>query len=220
MKNKYSFPRINDLFDQFKSATVFSKIDLRSGFYQLKVREVDIPKMLSELGTFVVVFIDDILIYSKFELEHEEHLRIILQTLHEKIFYAKLSKCKFWLCEVMFLGFVVSVVGIRVDSKKIKLRNVNEIRSFHGLGGYYRRFIEGFSLIVAPMAKLLRKSTPFKWTKEQQASFEKLKSVVTQVPVLVQPKSRKDHVVYNDAYHTGLGCVLMQDGKVVAYASR
>ncbi|XP_052482975.1 uncharacterized mitochondrial protein AtMg00860-like [Gossypium raimondii] len=144
------------------------------------------------LNQFVVVFIDNILIYSKFEIEHDEHLRVVLRILHEKKLYAKLSKCEFWLYEVMFLGHVVSSEGIRVDPKKIEailhwkqLKNVNLIRSFLGLAEYYKRFLEGLSFIVAPMTKLLRKSEHFKWTKKQPDSFDKLKSVLTQSPILI-----------------------------------
>ncbi|KAA3474695.1 DNA/RNA polymerases superfamily protein [Gossypium australe] len=134
---------------------------------------------------------------------------------------------EFWLKEVMVLGHVVSVEGICVDLKKIEdilrwelLKSVLEIRSLFGLAGYYWRFGEGFSLIAAPLTKLLRKNTPFKWSDNQQAIFEKLKFVLAQAPVLIQPESRKDYVIYNDASHTNLSYVLMQDGKVVAYASR
>ncbi|KAL4291663.1 hypothetical protein GQ457_14G020350 [Hibiscus cannabinus] len=260
IKNKYPLPRIDDLFDQFQGASVFSKIDLRSGYYQLKVKDSDVFKtafrtryghyeflvmpfgltnapaafmdMMNRvfqpyLDQFVVVFIDDILVYSRSEDEHEEHLRIVLQTLRENQLYAKFSKCEFWLNEVVFLGHIVSAEGIRVDPKKIEAimdwkqpKNVSEVRSFLGLAGYYRRFVEGFSIIAAPLTKLLRKDVPFAWTETQQSSFDKLKMVLTEAPVLIQPESGKAYTVFSDASRTGLGCVLMQDGKVVAYASR
>ncbi|XP_016743234.1 uncharacterized protein [Gossypium hirsutum] len=127
----------------------------------------------------------------------------------------------------MFLGHIVSVDGICIDPKKIEAilnwkqpKNVSEIQSFLKLAGYYRRFVEGFSLIVALVTKLLRKIAPLKWTNEQQASFEKLNAVLTQAPVLIQPEPGKDYVVCSDASHSGLGCVLMQEGKVVACTSR
>ncbi|KAA3460485.1 DNA/RNA polymerases superfamily protein [Gossypium australe] len=260
IKNKYPLPRIDDLFDQLKGAAVFSKIDLRSGYHQLKVKEADIHKtafrtryghyeflvmpfgltnapaafmdMMNRvfqqyLDQFVVVFIDDILVYSRTEEEHDKHLRLVLQILREKQLYAKFSKCEFWLREVTFLGHVVSAEGIRVDPRKIEAvldwkppRSVAEIRSFLGLAGYYRRFVEGFSLIAAPMTKLLRKEVPFVWTEKQQESFDKLKKILTEAPVLIQPEAGKEYTVYCDASHTGLGCVLMQEGRVVAYASR
>ncbi|XP_043811844.1 uncharacterized protein LOC122723519 [Manihot esculenta] len=179
------------------------------------------------LDQFVVVFIDDILIYSKTKEEHDQHLRIVLQTLREKQLYAKLSKCEFWLNDISFLGHVVSAEGIRVDPKKIEAilewkppKNVAEIRSFLGLAGYYRRFVKGFSIIAAPLTKLLHKNVKYDWDDKCQKSFEKLKKMLTEAPVLTQPESGKDFVIYSDASHNGLGCVLMQEGKVVAYASR
>ena len=179
------------------------------------------------LDKFVVVFIDDILIYSKDETEHAEHLRIVLQTLRDKQLYAKFSKSEFWLREVGFLGHIVSGDGIRVDPSKISAivdwkppKNVTEVRSFLGLAGYYRRFVNEFSIIAAPMTRLLRKDVKFEWTEECQQSFEELKKLLTEAPVLVQPESGKEFVVYSDASLNGLGCVLMQEGKVVAYASR
>ncbi|PPZ39193.1 hypothetical protein C5P26_26220, partial [Escherichia coli] len=127
-----------------------------------------------------------------------------------KKLYAKLSKCDFWLNEIAFLGHIVSADGIRVDPKKIEAvmewkppRNTTEVRSFLGLAGYYRRFVKGFSLIAAPMTKLLHKNVRFDWNDKCQASFEKLKAMLTEAPVLTQPVSGKDFVVYSDASHNG-----------------
>ena len=119
---------------------------------------------------FVVVFIDDILVYSKDAQEHEQHLKIVLQTLREKKLYAKLNKCEFWLKEVSFLGYIVSAKGIKVDLTKIEAvvnwkppRNVTKVRSFLGLAGYYRRFMRGFSVVASPLTKLLRKGIKFEY---------------------------------------------------------
>ena len=260
VKNKYLLPRIEDLFDQLRGASVFSKIDLQSGYYQLRVKEVDVPKIAFRtcyshyeflvmpfgltnapaafmdlmnrvfhpyLDQFVVVFIDNILVYSKDAQEHEHHLRIVLQTLRENQLFAIISKCDFWLKEVSFLGHIVSAEGIRVDPVKIEAivnwkppRNVTEVRSFLGLAGYYRRFVQGFSVIASSLTRLLRKGVKFEWDDKCQSSFERLKEILIEAPVLIQPTSGRDYTVYSDASRIGLGCILMQDGKVVAYASR
>jgi hypothetical protein len=138
------------------------------------------------LDRFVVVFIDDILVYSKMMEEHEEHLRFVLGKLRSNQLYAKFSKCEFWLTEVAFLGHVISAGGVSFDPGKVKdvlnwitPATVSEIQSFLGLAGYYRRFIKDFSRIAKPMTKLLEKNKAFEWTKECQASFEELKKRLT-----------------------------------------
>jgi hypothetical protein len=211
IKNKYPLPKIDDLFDQLHGACVFSKIDLRSGYHQLKIRECDIPKtafvsryglyeytvmpfgltnapayfmypmnkvFMEYLNKFVMVFIDDILVYSRSEEEHEGHLRLVLQKLREHRLYAKLSKCEFWMKQVAFLGHVISKGGIYVDPSKVPHvlswnapTSVSDIRSFLGLAGYYQRFIEGFSKISKPMTKLLEKDKKFGWMPTCEASF-------------------------------------------------
>ncbi|KAG8485757.1 hypothetical protein CXB51_019149 [Gossypium anomalum] len=249
IKNKYPLPRIDDLFDQLKGASIFSKIDLRSGYYQLRVQDSDIPKTAFRtryghyeflvmpfgltnapavfmdlmnrifrpyLDWFVIVFIDDILVYSRDETEHAEHLRLVLQILRDKQLYAKFSKCEFWLKGVSFLGHVVSASGIRVDPNKILAvldwkppRNITEVRSFLGLAGYYRRFVKSFSTIATPMTRLLQKDVKFDWSEKCQKSFDQLKTYLTEALILVQPESGKEFVIYSDASLLGLGCVLM-----------
>ena len=176
---------------------------------------------------FVVVFIHDILVYSKDAQEHEQDMKIVLQMLRERKLYAKLNKCEFWLKEVSFLGHIMLAEGIRVDLTKIEAvvnwkppRNVTEVRSFLGLASYYRRFVIGFFIIVSSLTKLLRKGIKFEWTDKCQNSFEQLKGMLVEAPVLTQPTSGKEYTLYSDASIIGLGCVLMQDGKVVAYASK
>nr|AAO45752.1 pol protein [Cucumis melo subsp. melo] len=260
VKNRYPLPRIDDLFDQLQGATVFSKIDLRSGYHQLRIKDEDVPKTAFRsryghyqfivmsfgltnapavfmdlmnrvfrefLDTFVIVFIDDILIYSKTEAEHEEHLRMVLQTLRDNKLYAKFSKCEFWLKQVSFLGHVVSKAGVSVDPAKIEAvtgwtrpSTVSEVRSFLGLAGYYRRFVENFSRIATPLTQLTRKGAPFVWSKACEDSFQTLKQKLVTAPVLTVPDGSGNFVIYSDASKKGLGCVLMQQGKVVAYASR
>ncbi|KAL0560765.1 hypothetical protein IC582_001178 [Cucumis melo] len=260
IKNRYPLPRIDDLFDQLQGATVFSKIDLRSGYHQLRIKDEDVPKTAFRsryghyefivmsfgltnapavfmdlmnrvfrefLDTFVIVFIDDILIYSKTEAEHEEHLRMVLQTLRDNKLYAKFSKCEFWLKQVSFLGHVVSKDGVSVDPAKIEAvtgwtrpSTVSEVRSFLGLAGYYRRFVDNFSRIATPLTQLTRKGAPFVWSKACEDSFQTLKQKLVTAPVLTVPDGSGSFVIYSDASKKGLGCVLMQQGKVVAYASR
>ncbi|GJV06625.1 putative reverse transcriptase domain-containing protein [Tanacetum coccineum] len=229
VKNRYPLSRIDDLFDQLQGSSIYSKIDLRSGYHQLRVREQDIPKTAFRtryghyefqvmpfgltnapavfmdlmnrvckpyLDKFVIVFIDDILIYSKNEKEHEEHLKAILELLKKEQLYAKFSKCEFWIPKVQFLGHVIDSRGIHVDPAKIESikdwaspKTPTEIRQFLGLAGYYRRFIEGFSKIA-------------------------------NAPILALPEGSEEFVIYCEASHKGLGVVLMQREKVIAYASR
>ncbi|WVZ84473.1 hypothetical protein U9M48_031503, partial [Paspalum notatum var. saurae] len=240
-------------------ATVFFKIDLRSGYHQIKVQEEDVPKtafstryglyeylvmsfgltnapaffmylmnsvFMNELDKFVVVFIDDILVYSKNEKEHEEHLRIVLSRLREHKLYAKFSKCVFWLKEVAFLGHILLAKGVAVDPSKVEdvlnwkqPQTVTEIRSFLGLAGYYRRFIKDFSRISKPMTALTQKNAKFAWSPKCEEAFGTLKKLLTSAPVLAQPDITKPFDVYCDAFGSGLGCVLMQEGRVIAYAS-
>jgi hypothetical protein len=260
IKNKYPLSRIDILFDQLAGAKVFSKIDLRSGYHQIKIKPSDIPKIafstryelyeylvmsfgltntsayfmylinsvfLPELDKFVVVFIDDILIYSKTEEDHADHLCIVLQRLRDHRLYTKFSKCEFWLDSVKFLGHTISSKGISVDPTKVQEvmdwkppTSVRQIRSFLGLTGYYRRFIPDFSKIAKPMTELLKKEIKFHWDDKCEEAFHTLRKLLTTAPVLAQPDSTKPFDVYCDASGTGLGCVLMQNNQVIACASR
>jgi hypothetical protein len=224
IKNKYPLPRIDDLFDQLQGAKYFSKIDLRSGYHQLRIKEADIQKtafvtryeqyeftvmsfgltnapaffmnlmnkvFMEELDKFVMVFIDDILIYSKNREDHKRHLRIILGKLRAHQLYAKLSKCEFWLEKIAFLGHILTAEGIEVDPSKVEAvskwrqpTNVSEVRSFLGMAGYYRRFIKGFSSIARPMTELLKKDHKFVWTPKCEGSFQIIKEKLTTAPVL------------------------------------
>ena len=179
------------------------------------------------LDKFVIVFIDDILVYSKTYDEHQQHLRIVLQTLREHQLYAKREKCDFWMTKVKFLGHLISNNGISVDPSKVEAvlnwerpKTVTEIRSFLGLAGYYRRFIQNFSRIASPMTRLTRKGAKFEWTVECDAAFQELKEKLTTAPVLAVPNPEEPYVVFTDASSKGLGCVLMQHDRVIAYGSR
>ncbi|GJZ68629.1 putative reverse transcriptase domain-containing protein [Tanacetum coccineum] len=179
------------------------------------------------LDKFVIVFIDDILIYSKNKQEHAEHLKLILELLKKEQLYAKFSKCEFWIPKVQFLGHVIDSQGIHVDPAKIESvkdwaspKSATEIRQFLGLAGYYRRFIEGFSKIAKPMTKLTQKKIKFDWSDKAEAAFQLIKQKLCSAPILALPEGNEDFIAYCDASIKGLGAVLMQREKVIAYASR
>nr|GEY26615.1 putative reverse transcriptase domain-containing protein [Tanacetum cinerariifolium] len=235
VKNRYPLPRIDDLFDQLQGSSIYSKIDLRSGYHQVRVREQDILKTTFRtryghyefqvmpfrltnalavfmdlmnrvckpyLEKFVIVFIDDILIYSKNEKEHEEHLKAILRLPKEEKLYAKLSKCEFWISNVHFLGHVIDSRGIHVDPAKIESvkdwaspKTPTEIRQFLGLAGYYRRFIEGFSKIAKSMTKLTHKAIKFDCGKKEENVFQLIKQKLCSALILALPEGSEDFVV-------------------------
>ncbi|KAL6223443.1 hypothetical protein ACLB2K_006830 [Fragaria x ananassa] len=239
VKNKYLLPRIDDLFDQLRGASVFSKIDLRSGYHQLQIRDSDIAKTAFRsryghyefvvmpfgltnapvafidlmnrvfspyLDHFVIVFIDDILVYSKSEKEHAKHLRLILRTLRNAQLFAKFSKCEFWLDKVGFLGHVVSAEGVSVDPQKVEAvsnwkrpTTMTKICSFLGLAGYYRRFVQNISKIAAPLSGLTKKGVKFEWSDQCEQSFQELKNRLTSAPVLALPDDSGEYVVFCDA---------------------
>ena len=174
-----------------------------------------------------MVFVDDILIYSKFEEDHEGHLRIVLQTLREHQLYAKFNKCEFWLTKVRFLGHVVSTSGVSMDPEKVEVvmswerpKSVFEIHIFLGLVGYYRRFIEDFSRLAAAMTRLTQKEVKFEWNDLCEKAFQELKRRLTSAPILIILERGRRYTVYCDASKDRLGCVLMQSERVVAYGSR
>ncbi|GKE80701.1 putative reverse transcriptase domain-containing protein, partial [Tanacetum coccineum] len=260
VKNRYPLPRIDDLFDQLQGSSVYSKIDLRLGYHQLRIKEEDIPitafrtryghfefqvmpfgltntpAMFMDLmnrvckpylDKFVIVFIDDILVYSKDEEEHGKHLKIILELLKKERLYTKFSKCDFWLDSVQFLGHMIDRSGVHVDPAKIKAikswaasTTPTEVRQFLRLAGYYRRFIEGFSLISKSLTKLTQKDKKYEWGKEEEEGFQTLKQKLCSTSILALPEGTENFMVYCDASLKGYGAVLIQREKVIAYASR
>ncbi|GJW11083.1 putative reverse transcriptase domain-containing protein [Tanacetum coccineum] len=250
IKNRYPLSRINDLFDQLQGLSVYSNIDLRSGYHQLRIKEEHIsiiafrtryghfefqvmPFRLTNAPTvfmdlmnrvckpyldkFVIVFIDNILVYSKDEEEHGKHLKIILELLKKERLYAKFLKCDFWLDSVQFLGYVIDRSGVHVDPAKIKAikswaapMTPTEVRQFLGLARYYRRFIEGFSLISKPLTKLTLKNKKYEWGKEEEEAFQTLKEKLCSAPIIALPEGTEDFMVYCDASLKGYGAVLMQ----------
>jgi hypothetical protein len=229
---------------------VFSKVNLGSGYHQVRVKEEDIPKTAFKtryghyeflvmsfgltnapvvfmdtmnrvfhgyLDQFTVVFIDDILIYSRMSEEHEEHLWKALERLRREKLYHKLEKCKLWLDSVSFLEHVISGEGVAVDSEKMKA--VVEW-TFLGLASCYRSFIESLSKLSGPLTALTGKNAHFVWKDECEQYFQELKRRLVIAPMLALPTESGNFVVYSDASKKGLGCVLMQNGNVIAYASR
>ena len=259
VKYRHPIPHLDDMLDELHGACLFSKIDLRSGYHQIRMKEGDewktafktkfglyewlvMPFGLTNapstfmnlmnhvfrpfIGKFVVVYFDDILVYSKNLIEHQEHLNQVFQTLRKDKLFANMEKCTFCLDSVVFLGFVVGVDGMRVDEEKVKAirdwptpKNVNEVRSFHGLASFYRRFVKDFSTIVAPLNELVKKGVSFKWGNAQEHAFSTLKGKLTNSPVLVLPDFSKVFEVECDASGIGIGAVLMQDSKPIAYFS-
>ena len=179
------------------------------------------------LDKFVIVFINDILIYSKTQEKHKKHLRMVLQMLREYQLYAKFSKCEFWLDYVAFLGHMISKEGVMVDPGKVTVvrewkqpKNGNEVSSFLGLAGYYKKFVKGFPKIALPLTSLTCKGKKFEWTKQCEQSFQELKEKLMSTPVLTIPEGTDGFVIYNNASKMGLGTILMQHDKVVVYASK
>ncbi|GKD06025.1 reverse transcriptase domain-containing protein, partial [Tanacetum coccineum] len=260
VKNRYPLPRIVDLVDQLQCSSTYSKIDLRLGYHQLRVRDEDIPKTAFRtryrhyefqvmpfgltnalavfmdlmnrvckpyLDKFMIVFIDDILIYSRNKEEHAYHLRIILELLKKEKLYAKFSKCDFWISIVQFLKHVIDSQEIHVDPAKIEAvkdwaspTTPTEIRQFLGLASYYRRFIEGFLKIAKSLTELTQKNKKYIRGENQELAFQLLKQKLCEAPILALPEGNNDFVVYCDASHQGLRAVLMQREKVIVYASR
>nr|GFB24623.1 putative reverse transcriptase domain-containing protein [Tanacetum cinerariifolium] len=200
IKNRYPLPRIDDLFDQLQGSSIYSKIDLRSGYHQLRVREEEIPKTAFRTR------------YGHYEFQ----VMSFGLTNAPAIFMDLMNRIP----RVQFLGHVIDSRGIHVDPAKIESvkdwaspKTPTEIRQFLGLAGYYRRFIEGFSKIAKPMTKLTQKKVMFDWGDKQEAAFQLLKQKLCSAPILALPEGAKDFVAYCDASHKGLGAVLMQREK-------
>ena len=264
VKNSYPLPLVDELFDRLHGAKYFSKIDLRSGYHQIRISPEDVPKTAfrtryghfeflvlpfgltnapatfmhlmhqtfrEQLDSFVIVFLDDILIYSKTLAEHKQHVKQVLEILRKEKLFAKESKCELFKTEVEFLGHIVGRDGIRMMEDKVKAvqdwptpSKVEHIRSFLGTAGYYRRFIKDFSKIAAPLSDLTKENVKFEWTSKQEEAFRKLKQAIATAPVLALPDPNLPFVVHTDASGFALGAVLQQDqGKglqPIAYLSK
>ena len=259
VRYRYPIPRLDDMLDELSGAVIFSKVDLRSGYHQIRMKLGDewktafktkfglyewlvmpfgltnapstFMRLMNEvlrafIGLFVVVYFDDILIYSKSIEEHLEHLRAVFDALRAARLFGNMEKCTFCTQRVSFLGYVVTPQGIEVDSSKIAAirewptpTTVTQIRSFLGLAGFYRRFVRDFSSIAAPLHELTKKDVPFAWSDSQEVAFSTLKDKLTQAPLLQLPDFNKVFELECDASGIGLGAVLLQEGKPVAYFS-
>ncbi|GKC18361.1 RNA-directed DNA polymerase [Tanacetum coccineum] len=258
IKYRFPIPRLNDLLDELHGSTVFSKIDLRSGYHQIRIHEGDewktafktkeglyewlvMPFGLSNapstfmrlmnhvlkpfLGSFIVVYFDDILVYSRTTDEHQSHLSQLFKVLDQERLYGNLEKCEFFSNQVSFLGYLVSEQGIKVDEKKVQAirdwpvpQSIQQVRSFHGLASFYRRFIKNFSTIVSPMTEVTRFKT-FIWTPQAQRAFEEIKQQLSSTSVLALPCFQEVFEVECDASGVGIGAVLSQLNRPIAYFS-
>jgi hypothetical protein len=260
IRYRHPIPCLDDMLDELCGSIIFSKIDLCSGYHQIRMKIGDEWKttfktkfglyewlvmpfgltnapstfmrlmnhVLREfIGKFVVAYFDDILIYSKSFDEHIDHIRQVLTTLRAEKLYGNISKCTFCTDRVVFLGFVVTAEGIQVDEDKIKEikdwpvpKNVSQVRSFHGLAGFYRRFVKDFSTIAAPLNNLTKKEVPLLWGDEQERAFQELKTKLCEAPLLQLPDFGKTFEIECDASGIGIGGVLLQEGKPIAYFSK
>ncbi|GKB58512.1 putative reverse transcriptase domain-containing protein [Tanacetum coccineum] len=227
IKNRYPLPRTDDLFDQLQGSRYFLKIDLRSGYHQLRVREEDIPKTAfrTRYGHFEFTIMPFGLTNAPASKEeHEVHLKLILELLEKEKLFGNFSKCEFWLQEVRFLRHVVNNEGIHVNLSKIEAiknwkppKTPTEICSFLGLTLYYRRFIANFPKISNPLTLLTKKVKKFEWGVKQENAFQTLKDMLCDALILALPEGAYDFVVYCDALNQGFGCVLMQRHKSEAF---
>ncbi|KAG7564135.1 Reverse transcriptase domain [Arabidopsis suecica] len=259
VKYRNPIPRLDDMLDELHGSCIFSKIDLKTGYHQIRMKEGDewktafktkhglyewlvMPFGLTNapstfmrlmnhvlrafIGHFVVVYFDDILVYSKNMVEHIDHLESVIKVLREEKLFANLKKCTFCTDNLVFLGFVVSADGVKVDEEKVKAikewpspKTVGEVRSFHGLAGFYRRFVKDFSTLAAPLTEVIKKDVGFKWEEAQEKAFQALKEKLTNAPILILPDFLKTFEIECDASGIGIGAVLMQDKKPIAYFS-
>ena len=259
VKYRHPIPRLDDMLDELHGSCIFSKIDLKSGYHQIRMKEGDewkiafktkyglyewlvmpfgltnapstFMRMMNHvlrafIGNFVVVYFDDILVYSKSLDEHVEHLRCVLVVLRNEKLYANFQKCTFCMEKVVFLGFVISGKGIEVDEEKVKsikewpmLKSIIGVRSFHGLASFYRRFVKDFSTIAAPLTEIVKKNVGFHWSNDQENAFVGIKERLCSAPVLALPDFNKTFEIECDASRIGIGAVLMQDKRPIAFFS-
>jgi hypothetical protein len=259
VKYRHPIPRLDDMLDELHGSCIFSKIDLKSGYHQIRMKEGDewktafktkyglyewlvMPFGLTNapstfmrlmnhvlrafIGKFVVVYFDDIVVYSKVLNEHIEHLRYVFDVLKCEKLYANFKKCNFCMEKVVFLGYVVTTTSIEVDEEKVKAikewptpKSITEVRSFHGLASFYRRFVKDFSTLAAPLTEVIKKNVGFHWGADQDNAFATIKERLCSAPVLALPNFNKVFEIKCDASGIGIGAVLMQDRRPIAFFS-
>jgi hypothetical protein len=257
VKYRHPIPRLDDMLDELHGSCIFSKIDLKSGYHQIRIKEGDewktafktkyglyewlvMPFGLTNapstfmrlmnhvlrafIGRFVVVYFDDILIYSKNLDDHVVHVKSVLDVLRKEMLFANLKKCTFYADKLVFFGFVVSAQGIQVDEEKVRAiqdwpspTSVGNVRSFHGLASFYRWFVKDFSSLAAPLTEVIKKNVGFRWGEEQEKAFQLIKEKLTNAPLLSLPNFSKTFEIECDASGVGVGAVLMQEGRPIAY---
>jgi hypothetical protein len=259
VKYRHPIPRLDDILDELHGSCIFSKIDLKSGYHQIRIKEGDEWKtafktkyelyewldmsfgltnapstfmrlmnhvLRAFIGKFVVVYFDDILIYSKDLNEHIEHLKYVFDVLKCEKLYANFKKCNFCMEKVVFLGYVVGTTGIEVDEEKVKAikewptpKSITEVRSFYGLASFYRRFVKDFSTLAAPLIEVIKKNVGFHWGADQENAFATIKDRFCSALVLALPDFNKIFEIECDALGIGIGAVLMQDRQPIAFFS-
>jgi hypothetical protein len=259
VKYRHPIPRLDDMLNELHGSYIFSKIDLKSEYHQIRMKKGDewkttfktkyglyewfvmpfgltnapstFMKLMNHvlrvfIGKFVIMYFDDILVYSKDLNEHIEHLRYVFDVLKCEKLYANFKKCNFCMEKVVFLGYVVSTIGIKVDEEKVKAikewpmpKSITEVRSFHGLASFYRRFVKDFSTLVALLTEVIKKNVRFHWGVDQENAFATIKERLCSASVLALPDFNNAFEIECDASGIGIGAVLMQDRRPIAFFS-